>query len=565
MMNAMQKLRSLILAGLIITTVFNSLHAQEKKKGYSEEITVTAPYEPSITDANKISFQPKVSDTAIHFQKQNYLIKPFMIQTTVSIKPLDAARVAGENPKPLFRNYLKGGLGTTSSPYAEYFASSAANANHLITVHLKHLSSSGAIHDQWFPGFSENLAELSGKLFTDMNVLSLSAAYNRDVNHYYAPKLFKGTQLHEPTEDSLRQRYSLIKASFGLKSRSDEEDALTYSLKADVAHLADYYKTSELNIHATGMIQKSTDWLTFAKHQYLGIDVSIDHNILKNTVKSASSTFLEFLPSYRFLFDEYQIMVGMKTDFYTDTITHLTVYPTIDAHVQLVPDRLSAQAGISGGLKNNNFNTLRLSNPFISSLSGVVTSNERFSIFASLKGNIAQRVDLEARFESKIIDNMPLFVNDTIRKSHQRRFNVITDDINLLNLLFSARYNGDAFHINLQGNWNKYSTNVEQYAWNCPELEGQLEAGVSISKQWSLNTEIFIWGDSYAKTWNQNNLMVAKKIKGATDISLGLNYHPVNRFDVFLNLNNILNRNYERWNLYPSYGFNAMAGVSFSF
>ena len=157
MRNAMQKIQPFILAGLISITAINSLQAQEKKKNYAEEVTVTAPYEPSVADANKINFQPKVSDTAVHFQKQSYLIKPFPMQTSVSIKPLDAARVSGENAKPLYRNYLKGGLGSTNSPYAEFFASSAANANHLITLHLRHLSSTGHINNQWFPGFSENL------------------------------------------------------------------------------------------------------------------------------------------------------------------------------------------------------------------------------------------------------------------------------------------------------------------------------------------------------------------------------------------------------------------------
>ncbi|MDP4290973.1 MAG: hypothetical protein Q8908_07825, partial [Bacteroidota bacterium] len=304
---------------------------------------------------------------------------------------------------------------------------------------------------------------------------------------------------------------------------------------------------------------------TFAKSQYFGLNIQVDHNILKNTAKNATTTLFELNPSYRFLFDEYQVTIGLKTDFESDTVSHLTIYPLIEGRVQLIPDRLTAQAGINGGLINHNFNDLRLTNPFISSLTGVVTSNERFNIFASLKGNIAQRVDLEARFESKIIDNMPLYVNDTIRKSPQRRFDVITDDINLIKLIFSARYSGDDFHVGLQGSWTKYSTNAELYAWNCPAFEGQLEGGVNVNKQWSVNTEIYTWSNSYAKTWNQENIPVAKVLKGATDLNLGVNYHPVSQFSVFLNLNNILNRHYERWNLYPSYGFNAMAGASFSF
>jgi len=565
MITTMQKLRTLILAGVIIFTALNSLFAQEKKKSYSEEITVTAPYEPSVSEANKISFLPRITDTAIRFQKQSYLIKPFPIQSNVSIKPLEAARVSGESPKKLYRNYLKGGLGTTSSPYVEFFASSAANTNHLISVHLKHLSSSGSIKDQWFPGFSENLGEVSGKLFTDRNVLSLSAAYNRDVVHYYAPKIFKGDKLHEPTEDSLRQRYGLIKASFEIKSKNDDDEGIVYSLKTDAAHLADYYKTEETNIHVIGMFQKSAEWLTFADKQYLGIHIIVDHNILTNPIKKNAATILELFPSYRFLFDEYQITLGLKTNFDFDSVSHLYIYPFIEARVQLVPDRLSAWAGISGGLDRSNFNALRQTNPYISSLTGVITSNERFNIFAAIKGNIAQLIDLEARFESKIIDKMPLFVNDTVKKSHQRRFDVITDDINLMRVLFSARYSGESFHIRLQGIWNNYSTNAEQYAWNCPAIEGQIEAGVAINQKWSLNTSVFAWGDSYTKTWNQNNIPVAKIMKGATDLNIGLQYNPVSQFTAFLNLNNILNRNYERWNLYPAFGFNAMAGVSFSF
>jgi hypothetical protein len=565
MMTTMQKPQSLILAGVIIFTALNSLFAQDKKKSYTEEITVTAPYEPSVTEANKISFLPRITDTTIRVQKQSYLIKPFPMQTTVSIKPLEAARVSGEIPKELSRNYLKGGLGTTSSPYLEFFASSAANANHLVAVHLKHLSSSGSMKDQWFPGFSENLAEVSGKLFTDMNVLSLSAAYSRDVNHYYAPKYFIGEKLRQPSEDSLRQRFGLLNASFEIKSRNDDEEAFVYSLKTDVAHLADYYKTEETNIRVTGMIQKSEEWLTFAEHQYFGLHIAVDNNRLKDSIKTNSATILELFPSYRFLFDEYLVTFGVKTNFTFDSISHLYIYPFIEARVQLVPDRLSASAGINGGLDRSNFNTLRQTNPFISSLTGTVISNEKFNIFVSLKGNIAQLIDLEARFESKTINNMPLFVNDRLYNSHQSRFDVITDDINLIRLLFSARYTGESFHIKLQGNWNNYSTNAEQYAWNCPAIEGQLEAGVSINKHWSLNTEIFSWGDSYAKTWSPSNLAVAKKLKGATDFNIGLNYHPISKFTVFLNMNNILDQRYERWNLYPSFGFNAMAGVSFAF
>jgi outer membrane receptor protein involved in Fe transport len=220
---------------------------------------------------------------------------------------------------------------------------------------------------------------------------------------------------------------------------------------------------------------------------------------------------------------------------------------------------------MTGGLQRNNFNTLRLLNPFISSLTNSVTENEQFNLYVGLKGNIAQTVDFEARFESKIIDNMPLFVNDTLSKSHQQRFNVITDDINLIKVNLSAGYTGADFQIKLKGNWNHYSTNKELYAWQCPEMEGALEASVKVAPKWNLNTKIYTWGDSYAKSWDILKRVVATKLKGASDINFGITYKQTKQLTVFMNLNNILNNNYERWNRYPSYGFNAMAGLSFAF
>jgi len=297
----------------------------------------------------------------------------------------------------------------------------------------------------------------------------------------------------------------------------------------------------------------------------MGLNVFIDQNSLKNTLATKNTTLIELVPAYHLLFDEYQIKGGLKITFDLDSVSHIYFNPFLETKISLISDKLSLLAGINGGLHRDNFNALRLMNPFISSLANSVTSNERFNIYVGLKGNIAETVDFEARFESKIIDNMPLFINDTLSKTHQQRFDVITDDINLIRANLSVGYTGADFYVKMKGIWNKYSTNAELYAWHCPELEGSLEAGVSITPKWNVNTKIYTWSKSYAKSWDALKNVVAKTVKGASDINIGLTYKPTNQLSAYLNLNNLLNTNYEKWNLYPSYGFNVMAGVSFAF
>ena len=56
-----------------------------------------------------------------------------------------------------------------------------------------------------------------------------------------------------------------------------------------------------------------------------------------------------------------------------------------------------------------------------------------------------------------------------------------------------------------------------------------------------------------------NNLDV--KLQDAADISLGVEYELNKKWALWIDLNNIANSRYQRWNQYPSFGFNFIAGV----
>ena len=56
-----------------------------------------------------------------------------------------------------------------------------------------------------------------------------------------------------------------------------------------------------------------------------------------------------------------------------------------------------------------------------------------------------------------------------------------------------------------------------------------------------------------------------REIKGTVDINLNATYAFRERFDIFLDINNIAGIQYERYYNYPSYGFNLLGGISFSF
>jgi len=49
------------------------------------------------------------------------------------------------------------------------------------------------------------------------------------------------------------------------------------------------------------------------------------------------------------------------------------------------------------------------------------------------------------------------------------------------------------------------------------------------------------------------------------DLSAGLEFKIINNLKLWAQFNNMLNKEYQRWNQYPVYGFNFLGGVVFSF
>ena len=73
-------------------------------------------------------------------------------------------------------------------------------------------------------------------------------------------------------------------------------------------------------------------------------------------------------------------------------------------------------------------------------------------------------------------------------------------------------------------------------------------------------------GQQYALDFdNATATFSDKKMDGTFDLNLMGEYLVIDNLTAFLRLNNLLNNKYEVWNNYPTQGFNAMAGITFSF
>jgi outer membrane receptor protein involved in Fe transport len=81
--------------------------------------------------------------------------------------------------------------------------------------------------------------------------------------------------------------------------------------------------------------------------------------------------------------------------------------------------------------------------------------------------------------------------------------------------------------------------------------------GKRYAKKYIFSDEI----SSYAPT---TPVLYYYELDPAIVLNLGAEYRYTRNFSFFLKLNNLTGAQYERWNFYPSYGFNAMFGFTYS-
>ena len=113
------KAKSKIIAIALVAFAFTHSYAQQGNLG-DEQINVVKPYQPTLSDAFKISDTPE-RDTAVAYTPDlSYDIKQVQYPTVYTISPIKPVKIKDENIKKLYRGFVQGGYGTKNTfPHRE--------------------------------------------------------------------------------------------------------------------------------------------------------------------------------------------------------------------------------------------------------------------------------------------------------------------------------------------------------------------------------------------------------------------------------------------------------------
>lgn len=533
----------------------------------NEEVTVIGAFEPKIPDANKINIEPPSSETTVNLPVMTYSNRPDQMLVTLKPESIGAVKLVGEPHKKLYSNYVRAGFGTYTTPFVDLYANSLRSKTHSLGVHLKHISSSGEIEGYPIANNSLNLIDLYGDRFLDQHTLSANLGYRRNAVHHYGflTSHFPESEYIFEDED-LKQRFNRIHGTVGIKSNYSQTDRFNHFAKVKFTNINDLFETRESNIDLSIGAEKQFELLEFTDNQQIGLLGDIGFTSYKDSTLTQNSTLISLKPFISTSFNEYSIKAGLNINFKLDTVSQAFLFPFVEGRLRIIEDALVVHAGITGGISRQSFDALSDMNPYVQSILPLEYTRDKFTIYGGVKARVGSNIDFNGIIRSTSIANASFFVNDYSVLPYNR-FTLVHDDGQLTEVRLEAQFHSaEKMLLRAFTEFKIWSLDSLPEAYHTPALKFGIDAMYQIQNKIILRANVALNSQQYAlapPSTEQGPESVL--LKGFADISFGVEYRYTKVLSGFINFNNVTNTRYFVWNNYPSYKFNLMGGVAYSF
>jgi len=544
MINSLNK----IIFILPLCFLFTQTNAQDTTR--RQTIEITSSYKPSLRNMVKINLyaSPITPDTSrprlaysippenLFFAYQPVSLKPLSLQTDTSLK------LGG-------RNELKLGYGNLSTPYISGAFSFGDGKHNLANVYGDYISSRGKIKNQ---DFSEINVKGTGSLFSAKNETYAGVAFAQHEHYQYG----YDHAIESFSKDDIRRSYQDFSANVGLRNIANNDLGINYNPHLEVHEFSRENKASETTLIVNLPVEKRFSDAVSIKVAALG---NFNKYQLKNSSTSVSNNLFQLAPELVYYSDRFTFHGGITPSWNNN---ELAVLPNIYAEAQLQQKVLMIQAGWVGRFIANSFRTLSGENPFMQDPVSFNNTKE-IQYYGGIKATVGKHFSFNAKAAFISYTDMPLFVNDT---ASGKSF-VLRNESKLSNLQIHGDMNfisQDKFTLTGALDLNSYTglhDNAKAWGLFPLKLSGSLRWNAFEQVLFKADVVAFSGAKALIKDPADATKTREKNMKGGTDLSAGAEFKLNKQFSVWLDFDNLLNSQYERWNNYPVYGFQVIGGV----
>jgi len=570
---------------LLLLFVVQLSFSQKKNETIgTETVNVVKPYSPTISDAFKVKETPSLDDTGNQPKETiKYSILSVPVASTFTPSKGKAEGVEKSKKEKLFNNYATLGVGNYGTLNAELFVNQDLGNNDYVAGMFRHHSSQGGIkgvtlNDEFYDtalnvGYGVNNRDMSW---------NVDLGYQNQLYNWYGLPMSFGATLPGQTRDDLirgiNPNHSYNTISLG--GNIDFNEGIFSKISTKFTHFSDSFSSSENRFYVkpsfkVEVMGQSINTDIIVDH----VSGSFEHNYERNNAGPLKYSLTNFgiEPSFVVHENDWTLELGAGLFYGLDSENSgnkFYVYPKINASYKLVGDLMIFYTGAKGGLEQNSYADFVTVNPFLSPTLNMRPTSNQYTVFAGLKGKLANNVNYNLTGSYLNEKNKALYVANSYTEDFSNQnyafgnsFGVVYDDVRTFR--FYGELKADfsrnvSFGIN--GTFNSYKTDGLE-AWNLPSMKLSSTLDVNITKQWYAGLNVFFVGERKDAQMNPDLGPELKiyTLKSYFDANAHLGYKYNERLTCFLKLNNIGNQAYEKWLNYPVQGFQVLVGANYKF
>lgn len=529
-------IRYFVLAGLMIAASLQGA-AQELP---GEQIEVIKDFDARLVDARKLPLRPKLPPPDTTVKEYTYRITvdiPDLDYPAPALRPL---AIRPEKPTPVYRGNARAGYGFPNTILGDAHYTFVQQEDLQLTADVSHHSANKT--DVPLQKFSETAFGLSGVYYSSP-ALSVSGDFRYALEDVY----FYGK---EPDDIVLyideKRKFKTFTGAVKIENNERLPGDINY-----LAELGVYSTKGDLGARENGasLSLRGEKWIA-GKHP-ASLTVITDFSTLKDADKRDLNNFF-LQPAFSFRGDAYKVDLGLNIAAHDD---EYYFFPMVEGSTKILGNRLIAFAGVTGSLRKNNLMHLWHYNPFIHEQIDQIRNTEYTEFYGGVKGNI-KVLEYQGKIAYTDANDLALFLPDD---DDYRKFQPVYDSANIFRIEGALRATPmENLEAGVTLAKNFYDLSNEEKPWHLPGFEMRFYTMYSaLEGKLSLRGDLFLENGVPYITEDDE----VDRLNSLFDLSLRVDYYFSEHFGIFGHLNNLADNNRQRWQRYPTYGINGVAGL----
>lgn len=550
-MNYQPHIRLFFIAGCCFFVSISQAQDTTKKK----TIDITSTFKPVLREPVKIIFNAAAPVLDSTKTRLNYDIPQQNLMLgyqPAALKPV--ALQIDSMTAWQYSNYIKVGLGNIHIPYVQAGFSFGDGKKSFFNVFANQFTSKGKL-----PFQKNSLTGVSamGTMKTAAN-LEWNGKIGFNSNDFFLYGYQPATLSF--TKDQLRQRLQTIEGKLSLRNMEPTEFGLTYNPNIRVSVFSgenNKNKGTEANSVLNLPLTK-----TFGKSLAINLGFTANLTNYRPTGKKSVNNNIYYVSPALLLKTPNLFIHGGLIPSWDNKV--FTLLPDIMVDVTTNDQRFTAQFGWIGYYDKGSYERFAGINPWIAQPNQLLNTRiqERY---AGFKGSVLDHISYSAKVGFVQYRNMPLFVNDTT--DGKTFYTEYTSSMEALQLHGEiALTKGENFSWNTGLTWNQFTKVRDQIkAYGLIPFEVNSTLRWQIFKEFYFKSELFLFDGAAYRVRTAPGKFDSRKGKAAVDLNAGLEFRITRNFNLWLQMNNLFNKRYQRWNQYEVFGFNILGGIIYTF